>query len=224
MDAIFSFLPPYLHEWKFVAALACLGFLVIVNLRGVKESVIILTPIFLAFVFTHLFFIIYGIFAHGSALPGMIVDTIHETHQGIHDIGFLAMAMILFRAFALGGGTFTGIEAVSNGVQILREPRVQTAKKTMFYMAASLSFTAGGLLVSYLLNGVQASHGQTLNAVLFGGFTANWHWGRPLLLLTLISEGALLVVAAQTGFVDGPRVIATMALDRWFPIRFTWKI
>ena len=55
------------------------------------------------------------------------------------------------RAYSLGGGTYTGIEAVSNGLGIMREPRVQTAKRTMVLMATSLAITAGGLLLCYLL-------------------------------------------------------------------------
>ena len=55
------------------------------------------------------------------------------------------------RAFSMGGGTFTGIEAVSNSMQTLREPRVHTGKKAMAYMAVSLSFLAGGILLCYLL-------------------------------------------------------------------------
>ena len=51
----------------------------------------------------------------------------------------------------MGGGTYTGIEAVSNGVTMLREPRVKTGKKTMFLMATSLAFTAGGILFAYML-------------------------------------------------------------------------
>ncbi len=221
MDAIFSFLPHGLLEYKFVAAVACLIVLMILNLRGVKESVLVLTPIFLAFVVTHIFFIFYGIFTHGSELPTLVVDAVQETRTGIQELGFFAVAMILFRAFALGAGTFTGIEAVSNGVQILREPRVATAKKTMFYMAVSLSFTAGGLLINYLLNNVRSTPGHTLNATLIEGFTANWPGGHALFLITMISEGALLIVAAQAGFLDGPRVMANMALDRWLPRRFT---
>ncbi len=221
MDAIFSFLPGYLYEWKFLATVLCLLFLIVLNLRGVKESVLVLTPIFLVFVVTHVVIIFYGIFAHGSGLPVMISETVSETRAGIHDIGFWAMALILFRAFALGGGTFTGIEAVSNGIQILREPRVATAKKTMLYMATSLSFTAGGLLIIYLLNHVHAVPGQTLNAVTVEGLTKLWPMGHAIYLVILLSEGALLIVAAQTGFVDGPRVMSNMALDRWLPRRFT---
>src|SRR5437879_657702 len=221
MDAIFSFLPGHLYEWRFMAVVLCLVFLIVLNLRGVKESVLVLTPIFLVFVVTHVAIILYGIFTHGSGLPALVSDTFVETRAGIQDIGLWAMALVLFRAFALGGGTFTGIEAVSNGVQILREPRVATAKKTMFYMAASLSFTAGGLLIIYLLNHVHAIPGQTLNAVVVENLTRNWPMGHAIYLLILLSEGALLIVAAQTGFVDGPRVMSNMAIDRWLPSRFT---
>ena len=55
------------------------------------------------------------------------------------------------RAYSLGGGTYTGIEAVSNGLAIMREPRVRTAKRTMLFMALSLAITAGGMLLCYLL-------------------------------------------------------------------------
>jgi len=221
MDAIFSFLPVTWYYWKFIATVCGVLLLIVLNLRGVKESVMILTPIFLLFVLSHVFIIFYGIFTHGAALPGMISYTIQDTRAGIHEIGFLAMAVILFRAFALGGGTFTGIEAVSNGLQILREPRVATAKKTMLYMAASLSFTAAGLLVCYLLFNVHAVPGQTLNAVIIGGLSSHWPMGHAFFLITLLSEGALLGVAAQTGFLDGPRVMSNMALDGWLPRRFT---
>jgi hypothetical protein len=135
------------------------------------------------------------------------------------------MIALLLKAFSMGGGTYTGIEAVSNGLQILREPRVRTGKRTMLYMAVSLSITAGGLLLCYLLANVHRLEGQTLNAVLVnklapeafgpgamaGGFA----------LITLISEGALLFVAAQAGFLDGPRVLANMAIDSWVPHRFS---
>ena len=54
-------------------------------------------------------------------------------------------------AYSQGGGTYTGIEAVSNNVNMLAEPRVRTGKWTMFYMALSLRFTAGGIILLYLL-------------------------------------------------------------------------
>lgn len=220
VDAIFSFLPPSLIQYKFMAAIFCLLLLLALNLRGIKESVMILTPIFVVFVVTHVILIIYGIASHGSYLGAMVTDTITETKQGIDSIGFFAMAFIFMRAFCLGGGTFTGIEAVSNGLQILREPRVATGKRTMRYMSFSLAFMAGGILINYLLNGIHEVPGQTLNATWVHSLTDDWPFGRTFFLLTLISEGALLLVAAQAGFLDGPRVMSNMAIDNWLPRRF----
>src|SRR6185312_6951566 len=96
----------------------------------------------------------------------------------------------------------------------------------MIYMSVSLAFVAGGILFGYMLFDVGATHGQTLNAVLFEKLAENWRLGgvaigTPIITFTLLSEGALLFVAAQTGFVDGPRVLATMAADRWLPRRFS---
>ena len=45
-------------------------------------------------------------------------------------------------------------------------------------------------------------------------------FGELLALITILSEGALLFVAAQTGFIDGPRVMANMAIDSWLPRSF----
>ncbi len=126
------------------------------------------------------------------------------------------------RAYSMGAGTYTGIEAVSNGLPVLRDPKVQTGKRTMKYMAYSLAVMVLGLMISYMLFDVNLAPGKTLNAVLFDNLTQQW--GRvasdTFVWIILISEGAILFVAAQTGFVDGPRVLANMALDRWFPTKF----
>lgn len=225
VEALFSLLPA---EWgglrlpcDLIVVLALTG----LNLRGVKESVAILTPIFLAFMLTHVGLIAYGIFGHAGHLPHLLTDTAKDTHQAVSNLGLFGVIVIFLRAFALGGGTFTGIEAVSNSTDILREPRVETGKRTMLYMAISLAFTAGGILLCYLLNNVQFQEGKTLNASLWGQLAGSWRpgglpLGTALIWFTLISEGALLFVAAQTGFVAGPRTLAAMAVDQWVPKRF----
>lgn len=224
-DAIFSFAPAALHAYKLPAEYAVLACLVLLNLRGIKESVYVLTPIFLAFIATHAGLVIYGIARHAGGVVPLAASTIRETSSTASTLGFAGLALLLLRAFSLGGGTFTGIEAVSNGVGILREPRVENGKRTMLYMAASLAFTAGGILLCYLLNDVQFQTGRTLNASLWSTLAGGWTVaGLPaglwLVGVTLISEGALLFVAAQTGFVDGPRTLAAMAADEWVPRRF----
>jgi amino acid transporter len=219
-DAIFSFFPASWHPYKIPFDVAAILFLVIINLRGVKESVTMLAPIFLTFVVTHVLLIGYGIFSHIGQI-GTVAHEIHADYKtGLAALGGWGMLFLFLRAFSMGGGTFTGIEAVSNGLQILREPRVHNGKRTMVYMASSLAITAGGILVCYLLLGVQPIAGKTLNAVLAGKVFSGWGIGYTLALITIFSEGALLLVASQTGFVDGPRVMANMAVDYWFPHRF----
>ncbi|HKA32305.1 MAG TPA: APC family permease [Candidatus Binatia bacterium] len=225
-DAIFSFLPPEIHGAKFFVEIVLIFFLIYLNLRGTKESVVFLLPIFLVFVFAHFVAILLGIFPHGGEVPAMASRTYQEVAGDLQGVGLFATLSILLHAYSLGGGTYTGIEAVSNGLQVLREPRVQTGKKTMRYMAVSLAFTASGLLLAYLLNHVGHEPGKTLNASLleriYGGlFTPGSPLTYAIVAVTLVSEAAILLVAAQTGFIGGPTLLSNMAIDSWVPHRFS---
>ncbi len=220
-DAIFSFLPLAVLKLKLPFALLGVLLLMILNLRGVRESVLPLVPVFLLFLLTHTFAILFAIGTHVSAAGQIFTDTAAEARSSAGEIGGFALFVLVLRAYSMGAGTYTGIEAVSNGLPILREPRVHTARRTMRYMAASLAFMAAGLMIGYLLFRVSPVRGKTLNAVLMGRIAADWGTpGAVFVLVTLISEAVLLFVAAQTGFLDGPRVLANMSLDRWFPSQF----
>ena len=138
----------------------------------------------------------------------------------------MGLFAILVRAYSMGAGTYTGIEAVSNGLQIMREPKIHTARITMLYMSVSLALTAGGIMICYLLFNASPEVGKTMNAVLLDKFAGSWtiagvHVGNLFVWIALGSEAALLIVAAQAGFIDGPRVMANMAGDSWLPHRFT---
>jgi amino acid transporter len=221
-DALFSYFPVGFQPYKLPFALMGVCFLILLNLRGVKESVISLTPIFIVFITTHVVAILYGIYMHSSHFATVASQTSQEIHSTVNQFGFFATFFIILRAYSMGAGTYTGIEAVSNGMPILREPKVATARKTMFLMVISLSFMVLGLMICYMLFNVQLDTHKTLNAVLLDNLTAGWgyFWSRSFVLITLISEAALLFVAAQTGFIDGPRIMANMAIDHWFPKRF----
>jgi hypothetical protein len=219
-DAIFSFLPPSWVMLKLPAEVFFIIGLTTLNLRGARESAIALTPVFLLFVFTHLALILGAVIARAPALPETARNVSTGFHHGLTTLGVGGMLLLFIHAYSLGGGTYTGIEAVSNGIPIMREPRVQTARRTMVYMATSLAFTASGLLLCYLLWHVTPEAGKTMNAVLTEKVTAHLPLGKFLVGITMISEGVLLVVAAQAGFVDGPRVLANMAVDSWVPHRF----
>jgi amino acid transporter len=219
-DAVFSFLPLAWQGAKLMTELVLLAGLTLLNIRGVRESVMVLLPVFLVFLATHVLGIFWGVLAHLPQIPAAAATVREGYSQGVATLGFAGMAALLLKAFSMGGGTYTGIEAVSNGLPILREPHVQNGRRTMTYMAVSLSFTAGGLLICYLLWQVAPAEGKTMNAVLFERMVGGFPFGTALVWITLLAEGLLLVVAAQAGFIDGPRVLANMALDNWMPRRF----
>jgi len=225
VDQIFSVLPPSWSPSRFFLKFVVLGVLILLNLRGVKESVQILEPIFLVFLGTHLLMILVALGTHLTQLPGVYTGAVHEAGQTAAALGFIPMLFIVLRAYSLGAGAYTGIEAVSNGVQILREPKVANAKRTMLYMAISLAFMASGIILSYLLTDSRPHPHKVMNAVLaekvFGGWTlGGFAIGNVLVIVTLVAAGAILFVAAQTGFLDGPRILANMAVDSWVPRRF----
>jgi hypothetical protein len=223
-DALFGLLPAEWQHWKLGSEFAAIAALIVLNLRGVKESVMVLMPIFLIFLATHAVLIGGSILLNLTAVGGMASDVVHGVQTGLANpsFGMLGMMALLLHAYSLGAGTYTGIEAVSNSMPILREPRVATGKRTMLYMSLSLALTAGGLVLSYLLLGIHPVGDKTMNHVLTETFVselgAGSHWfGGAFVLATVLSEGALLVVAAQAGFIDGPRVLANMAHDSWVP-------
>jgi len=225
VDQIFSFLPPVWHQYQFSSKVVILGLLVLLNLRGVKESVTVLVPIFLLFCATHFTMIIAAVAQRFFAMPDVVTGALHEARTTTSSMGLFATFMIVMRAYSLGGGAYTGIEAVSNGIPIIREPKVPNAKRTMLYMALSLSFTAGGIMLAYLLTGSRPQPNKVMNAVLAEKIFDSWHiggfhFGGSLVIITLLSAGGLLFVAAQTGFLDGPRILSNMATDSWAPHRF----
>jgi amino acid transporter len=219
-DAVFSYIPKGYHHYKVPVACLLTVILIILNIRGVKESISVMVPIFMTFVLSHILMLVYGVFTHTDKIVPLASDVQTGLSHDLSSIGVFGILLLFVRAYSLGGGTYTGIEAVSNGLQIMREPRVQTGKRTMIYMATSLAFTAGILFLCYSLVGVKPVEGKTLNAVLADTLFGNWPMGNWVSFITIFSEGALLLVAAQAGFVDGPRVMSNMAIDSWFPHRF----
>jgi amino acid transporter len=131
-DALFSLFPPSAQQYtlvfgltvKLVFELACVIGLTVINMRGVKESVLIWVPIFGVFVLTHVFVIAYAFFTHGSGLAALPAATANQVHSVSAGVGWFGLMALLLKSYSMGAGTYTGIEAVSNGLPILREPRV----------------------------------------------------------------------------------------------------
>lgn len=220
------------HESKVIAETFAIIFLIVINLRGVKESINVLMPIFLVFLATHALMIL-GILGGHFMEVGSLTQHVQEQMSqdlGNPQIGLAGLISMFLFAYSLGAGTYTGIEAVSNSMAVMREPRVATAQRTMIYMAVSLAIAAGGLMVSYLLLDIKAgpSHvaegevQKTLNHMLTEKFVETTTYfpkslGGIFVLITIVSEATLLLVAAQAGFIGGPKCLANMAHDSWMP-------
>lgn len=224
-DAVFSLLPPKYLFLRVPVAILSVAFLVLLNLRGVRESVLTLLPIFMIFVVSHIGLLLYGLVIHLTDVAVVTESVVSQTASTVSQYGFIFVLLIIFRAYSMGAGTLTGIEAVANGMLVLKEPRVRTGKRTMVYMAISLAFMAAALLFNFLFFSTKPIAGKTLNAVLFTQMVGSWQiagWplGEGIVWVMLISEALILFVAAQTGFIAGPRVLANMAEDSWMPHRF----
>jgi amino acid transporter len=221
-DALFSMFPVGWAHGKLAFSLCGVVFLTVLNLRGVRESVLLWVPVFFLFVASHAFAIIYAVTVHVGEMPDIAHGVSNDVQNATSELGVFGVMVVILRAYSLGAGTYTGIEAVSNGLNVLREPRVRTGKRTMIYMGTSLAIVVGGLLLAYLLFHVKHEEGKTLNAVLFEDMSRNWPspLAHGFIYAALSSSAVLLLIAAQTGFFGGPRVLANMAVDRWMPTRF----
>ncbi|MBC7853980.1 MAG: amino acid permease [Pirellulaceae bacterium] len=222
-DALFGLpLMDNLGQFKLVFETGAIVFLVVLNLRGVKESIYVLLPIFLVFLICHAILITGVLGTHAGEIGKRSKEIADSLDGSIQALGWVGVMSLFLRAFAHGAGTYTGIEAVSNSMAVMREPRVATGQRTMIYMAISLAITAGGLILAYLLIGLTPGGGtQTMNHRLVESFVEGLPlepWSRATFVwITVLSEAALLIVAAQAGFIGGPKCLANMAHDSWVP-------
>jgi hypothetical protein len=139
--------------------------------------------------------------------------------------GTWSLIAIIATAYAAGAGTYTGIEALSNNAHALKPPRAQTGAHAMALIAISLAVVAGGIMLLYTVWLPQMEAGKTLNAVVFEATLSQLFPEHPLageivLGIAMVFAAALLLVAASSGFLGGPAVLASMAIDKWAPHSF----
>jgi amino acid transporter len=226
VDSFFSVLPHGFQPYKIYTEIILVLLLTQLNLRGMKESIKILMPIFLGFMVSYVGLIVYGILVHAEGLGAIMPDAITDANVMADEMGWFAVLALFFKAFSMGGGTYTGLEAVSSSMHNLAAPRVRTGKLTMICIATSLAFMATGIIMLYLLWDVERVAGETMNATAFGKITADWaiagvNISQPLVLVVMLLTAGLLFVAANTGFIAGPAVLANLAVDRWMPHMFS---
>ncbi len=209
---------PQLHPYILVLCLVTLGVITVVNLRGVKDAgAIFFVPTYL-FVVSLLTVLIYGTFQAVAAggHPHPMAAPVHLPKA----IG-AATPWLLMRAFASGCTAMTGVEAVSNGIQAFKEPRVKTAQKALGFIVLLLALMLVGIVIvsnAYHVGAVapdskeyQSVISQLVAAIVGRG---------AIYYVTLFSVIAVLALSANTGFADFPRLCHLLAEDDFLPHLF----
>lgn len=207
---------PAIYPYRVVIAVAMILLIMLINLRGVKESGItfaIPTYFFLAMMFITVIIGFIRFFAGNLGMvanPPILEETILQP---------LTVFLVL-KAFANGTTSVTGVEAISNGITAFKEPRSKNAGTTLVLMAIIM----GTLLLSitYLSNkvGVVPAESETVVSQLFRTI----YEGRGLLyLLAISSTTIILIMAANTAFADFPRLGALQAGDGFLPRQLTFR-
>lgn len=217
--ALYSLIPA-VFPYRVPIALGFIAIIAFGNLRGVKESGRIFAVPTYAFVVSMFMMIGYGVYKAtiGGGLEPVELDAeqIHEA-SGIGAVGFI----LLLRAFASGGAAVTGVEAISNGVPAFKEPSWKNASQTLVIMGAMLG--AMFLGISWLASQLQTIPipGKTVVAQIAQGVYGDGGVGTVLFAFTQIATMLILILAANTGFADFPRLASFQAEDNFLPRQLT---
>jgi amino acid transporter len=210
---------PVLYDYRVWIAVGMVLLVMLVNLRGVKESGItfaIPTYFFLLMMYVTM---IVGIVRMALGTLGM-VDTPPMDIVGIETSLQPITAFLVLKAFASGTTAVTGVEAISDGITAFKEPRSKNAGMTLIIMALILGSTMLG--ITFLANhiGVMPSDEETLISQL----ARTVFQSRGILYIaTLSATTVILVMAANTAFADFPRLSAIAAADGYLPRQFTYR-
>lgn len=197
---------PSLLPYKTGIDVAIILIIMTMNLRGVRESAnLFALPTYL-FIFSFLIMIAVGAWNYATGAMVPVAPVLHETYPTIP-------LFLLLRAFSSGCVALTGIEAISNGIPIFREPAQKNAKITMAWMAFLLgAFFLAITLLSHLY-GVVPHEGETAVSLL-----ARKVFGESIFYYVIPTATTLiLILAANTSYADFPRLSSLLAKDRFLP-------
>ena len=208
---------PELFPYRVWIAVAAVFFVMLINLRGVKESGIafsIPTYFFIAMMFIT---VGTGLVRHFTGTLGVVIDPPHLELEGI--VSALTPFIIL-HAFSSGTAALTGIEAISNGITAFKEPRSRNAGITLIWMAGILATLF--LSISFLSSHVGAVPSESETVISQLGRTIFGGRGIPYLMV-ITATTVILIMAANTAFADFPRLSALVAKDGFLPRQLTFR-
>jgi amino acid transporter len=211
--ALTSAVQPLL-PWRNTLCVVAIGILTVMNLRGARESARVFAFPVYTFLFSIYGLILVALYRHqvmGIEPSASAVAAQQETVSAIS-------AFIILRAFAHGCVALTGVEAVADGVQALKEPVVRNAQITLYIMAAILASLFLGLSYLAFLFGVRPTDNETVVSQIAGAVFGKDLGGTGVFYyLTQFSTTAILILAANTSYAGFPRLASILARDRFVP-------
>ena len=209
---------PELFDYRVPIAVACVAFITLINLRGVRESGA-------AFAIPSYFFIVImfltigtGLFRMASGTLGVVVDPPELEHFGEAVSG--VTAFLILHAFSSGTAALTGVEAISNGITAFKEPRSRNAGTTLIWMAFILGFLFLG--ISFIARAVQAVPSESETVI--SQLARTVFNGQGLIyLFVIVGTTVILILAANTAFAGFPRLSAMLASDGFLPRQLTFR-
>jgi amino acid transporter len=211
---------PELASGRVWLCLAALAIITLANLRGIRAAGVMLSVPVYVYILGTLGVLVFGVVlvATGAVPP----YTPPESAAGlVVDSTAVVGVLLLLRAFSSGAVALTGIEAISNGVPYLKEPETVNARRALLLMAGlfaalflGLAFLAGQIGVIADPAEVETVHSQITRTLVGRG---------PIFWIVESSAVAMLILAANTGFADFPRLLALLAQDDYLPGAFATR-
>ncbi|KYZ75702.1 amino acid transporter [Anaerosporomusa subterranea] len=207
-EAIVSAFPALLGYEVTIDLLVLFGILMLINLRGVRESSnVFVAPTYL-FIFGMLALIGSGLY-QALTQGGPLIPSESMVKQ---QFDWMVLVLIL-RAFSNGCSSMTGVEAISNGVPMFKKPEVENAIKTTYWMSGMLAVMLAGisfLILHYHI--VPAANVTVLSQVVESAVGRGW-----LYFYIQITTMLVLYLAANTSYNGLPPLLSIMARDGYMP-------
>ena len=208
---------PDLYTFRVEIAVVLVFFVMIINLRGVKESgttFAIPTYFFLLMIFVT---IITGIIRYLTGSLGTVVNP--PELELIHAPQGITFFLIL-RAFSNGTSAVTGVEAISNGIMAFKEPRSKNAGTTLIWMSIILGTLL--LAITFLAFQIGSIPSEVETIISQIGRTV-FNGSGVFYFLLIAATMVILVMAANTAFADFPRLGALISQDGYLPRQFSYR-
>jgi amino acid transporter len=206
---------PSLAHLKVWLSLGCILVIMLVNLRGVRESGILFALPTYAFLAALYALIGVGLWKIATGDTPHAVN-VHPLAAGTGAVGLF----LVLRAFASGASALTGVEAISNGVTAFRRPQSRNAARTLVIMATlAISLFLGVSYLAVKMHATPSSTDSVLSEIARGVFQAG-STGAAMYYVVQATTLAILIFAANTSYQGFPRLAALLARDRYFPRQF----